>query len=276
MREALEAATDGLRAAGVDSPRLDAELLLAAATGADRAAPRGAPGRGVEPAAARRFGEMVRRRVRREPVAYILGRKGFRHIELEVDGRVADPPAGDRAAWSSSRSSGEPLSVLEVGTGSGAIALAVADELPLADVVATDTSTGALASLARRTPARSVWPGPGVASSTGSLPAAGSFDLLLAQPALRDRGRVGRARAGAARVRALRGARRRPDRPGGDRRRYRRAFDLLRRSRRSAIALEVGEGQAPAVAEILRRAGYERVSTRQDLAGIERVVIVGE
>ena len=91
VREALAAATDALRAAGVESPRLDAELLLAEATGRERAelvADRGATS---PPAAGRLFGEMVRRRLRREPVAYILGRKGFRQIELAVDRRVLIP-----------------------------------------------------------------------------------------------------------------------------------------------------------------------------------------
>ena len=75
--EALGAAVDALAAAGVDSPRLDAELLLAEATGRSRAQLTASPELGVEAPAARAFGAMVRRRVRREPVAYILGRKGF-------------------------------------------------------------------------------------------------------------------------------------------------------------------------------------------------------
>jgi release factor glutamine methyltransferase len=67
--EALDAAVDALAAAGVESPRLDAELLLAEATGWDRAILAADPERGVPAAAARTFGEMVRRRLRREPVA---------------------------------------------------------------------------------------------------------------------------------------------------------------------------------------------------------------
>ena len=84
VRDALGAAVDGLRAAGVEDPRLDAELLLAEATGWSRATLVADPGAGLPPAAARSFGEMVRRRLRREPVAYIVGRKGFRRIELAV------------------------------------------------------------------------------------------------------------------------------------------------------------------------------------------------
>ena len=78
-------------AAGCDTPRLDAELLIADALGVDRGALVTDPGREIPGAAARVIGERVRRRVVREPVAYILGRKGFRHIELRVDPRVLIP-----------------------------------------------------------------------------------------------------------------------------------------------------------------------------------------
>src|SRR6476620_8920712 len=91
VREALRSAIDALAAIGVDEPRLDAELLLGEAMGWSRAALVADPGAEVSPAAARSFGELVRRRLRREPVAYILGCKGFRGIELAVDRRVLVP-----------------------------------------------------------------------------------------------------------------------------------------------------------------------------------------
>ena len=90
-REALEAATDALRAAGVDSPRLDAEVLLAHATGASARLVVASPEAPIDPVATRAYAEFVRRRLRREPVAYITGRKGFRRIELGVDRRVLIP-----------------------------------------------------------------------------------------------------------------------------------------------------------------------------------------
>src|SRR3954451_23443872 len=91
VREALSVANDAFEAAGFNTQRLDAEVLLAEATGHDRAGLAADPDAPVDPRAARRFGEMVRRRIRREPVAYILGRKGFRNIELAVDRRVLIP-----------------------------------------------------------------------------------------------------------------------------------------------------------------------------------------
>jgi len=80
VREALSGAADALAAVGIETPRLDAELFLCQATGWDRARLAVEPEAGVPADAGRRFSEMVRRRLRREPVAYILGRKGFRHI----------------------------------------------------------------------------------------------------------------------------------------------------------------------------------------------------
>jgi release factor glutamine methyltransferase len=88
VRDALDSALIALTATGCDTPRLDAEVLLAAALGVDRGALIADPDRGVEPEP---FREYVRRRAQREPVAYILGRKGFRRLELEVDPRVLIP-----------------------------------------------------------------------------------------------------------------------------------------------------------------------------------------
>ena len=91
VKDALDSAIIALEAAGCDTPRLDAELLLAHVLGVDRAALITDPGRGLEPDEARAFMDLAARRREREPVAYILGRKGFRTIELAVDARVLVP-----------------------------------------------------------------------------------------------------------------------------------------------------------------------------------------
>lgn len=135
-----------LRAAGVDSPRLDAELLLAEALGVDRSALRTGDLVVTGPPV-RRFQELVRRRAMgREPVAYLLGRKGFRHLELHVDARVLIPrPDTELLVELAVAGLAHGARVLDVGTGSGAIALALAHERPDLHVTGSDVDPDALA-----------------------------------------------------------------------------------------------------------------------------------
>ncbi|HEU4393475.1 MAG TPA: peptide chain release factor N(5)-glutamine methyltransferase [Solirubrobacterales bacterium] len=263
VREALGAATDALTAVGVEAPRLDAELLLGEATGRDRAALIAAPEGEVPAAAARLFGEMVRRRLRREPVAYIVGRRGFRRLELAVDRRVLVPRPETELLVEVALER-EPRTLLDVGTGSGAIALAVADELPDCEVMATDTSAAAL-EVARANAERLGLAGR-VRFLEGTVPD-GAFDLVLANlpyvaepdwPTLQPEVTQWEPReallAGPDGLDAIR------------------AFLSAPRSA-GCVALEVGEGQAAAVAGLLREAGFWRTEARRDLAGIERVVV---
>ncbi len=286
VREALGAAAEALTAAGVGTPRLDAELLLAEALGWER--PRlvvGPDREEVPPPAARRFGEMVRRRLRREPVAYILGRRGFRHLDLTVDRRVLIPRPETELLVELALEL-RPRRALDVGTGSGAIALALADELPGCEVVATDTSPGAL-EVARANAERlglgervrfcegTLPPSGALLSTSGLQTRPGGFDLVLANlpyvaerdwPSLQPEVTEWEPREA-----LLAG----PD--GLDA--YRtflpecgRAFACHPRQSSTTLAVEVGEGQAAAVAELFRAAGFGAVEVRRDLAGIERIV----
>ncbi len=262
VRDALSGATDALRAVGVDSPRLDAELLLCEATGWDRARLAADPEAGVPADAGRRFAEMVRRRLRREPVAYILGRKGFRQIELAVDRRVLIPRPETELLVELALELG-PATLLDVGTGSGAIALAVADELPGCAVTATDTSVGALE--VARDNARRLGLEGRVRFFEGSVPD-GSFDLVVANlPYVAERDWASlqpEVTKWEPREALLAG----PD-----------GLDAIRdlhpavRSRERWL-LELGEGQAEPVAALMRDAGFSDVRSRPDLAGIERIV----
>ncbi|HEY8002537.1 MAG TPA: peptide chain release factor N(5)-glutamine methyltransferase [Solirubrobacterales bacterium] len=267
VSEALGSAADAIAAAGADSPQLDAALLLSAATGLDRARLAAEPELGVDAVAARAFGAMVRRRVTREPVAYILGRKGFRRIELEVDPRVLIPRPETELLVEVARELA-PAAVLDVGTGSGAIALAIADELPAAAVTATDTSLDALA-VAKRNRERLGFT-ERVRLAYGSLEP-GPFDLVLANlPYVGE----GEWQGLAAEIREFEPYEALVSGPTGLEAIEVLLADLgLGGSLPEAIALEVGAGQATIVAELVRRAGFERVETRPDLAGIERLVV---
>jgi release factor glutamine methyltransferase len=266
-REALTAAADALRAAGADSPRLDAELLLAEATGWERARFAADPEVGVDPPAARRFGEMLRRRLRREPLAYVLGRRGFRHIELAVDRRVLIPRPETELLVEVALEL-RPASAIDVGTGSGAVALALATELPGTEVAATDTSAAALE--VARANAERLGLAERVAFEPGSLPPGRGFDLLLANLPYVAAGDFERLEP---EIREWEPAEALVPGPTGYEAFEALAGEIAEDSHPpAAVALEVGEGQAAAVAGLLRRAGYEETAVRPDLAGIDRVV----
>ena len=177
VREALEGAVPALAAVGCDTPRLDAEVLIADALGVDRAALAADPERPVTAPAARLIGERIRRRLEREPVAYILGRKGFRHIELAVDGRVLIPRPETELLVEVALELPAGARVHEVGTGSGAVALALLDERPDLAVSASDASPAAV-DVARENAARLGLPLE-VEPARAACPR-GDYDLVLA------------------------------------------------------------------------------------------------
>ena len=268
VRDALTAANDAFEAAGVDTPRLDAEVLLSEATGWDRARLAAEPEAAVDSAAGRRFGAMVRRRIRREPVAYIVGRKGFRNLDLAVDQRALIPRPETELLVEVGLEL-EPRTALDVGTGSGAIALALADELPQCEVVATDTSEEAL-TLARENAER-LGLAARVRFERGTVPPERRFDLVVAnlpyvredelsalQPEISEHEPRAAVVAGAGGMEAIATVATPATaalEPGG------------------SLALEVGAGQAGPVAELMLDLGFFQVEARQDLAGVPRVVL---
>jgi len=282
--DALREAASRLREAGASrSPRLDAELLLAKVLEVARAELLREAARALTTDEAAAFEGLIRRRLAREPVAYLLGHRAFRTIDLEVTRDVLIPRPETETlvdvALEELRAlplagpdpEGEPL-VIDVGTGSGCIALALAAEDPFVRVVATDVDPGALA-VARGNAARL-----GLARrvefvlsdlfhDVGERP----FDLVVSNPpyipadeyvALEPNVRDYEPRL------ALYGG---VDGLDFYRRLVPGAALLLRPG--GMLAVEVGAGQADAVAGILEAAGaFGAVRTRDDLAGIPRVV----
>jgi len=264
VRDALDSAVIAITASGSSTPRLDAELLLAHALGVDRTALFLDPQREVAGDAARTFQALARRRsVEHAPVAHLLGRRGFRRLELAVDPRVLIPRPESELLVEVGL--GLPLGcrVVDVGTGSGAVALALKDERPDLDVVGTDVSAEALAVAVQN----AAHLGLEVAFVEGDLLAGLNADAVLANPpyvpdgdplppdVARHEPRLA-LRAGAEGLDVIR-----------------RLVPLAADSGAALLALEVGAGQAPAVAALAREAGLVDVATRTDLAGIERVVV---
>jgi release factor glutamine methyltransferase len=267
VREALDSAVIAIAAAGSDTPRLDAELLLAGALGVERVALVTDPRREVAGPAVRAFQDAVRRRsAGREPVAYILGRRGFRYIELAVDARVLVPRPETELLVEVGLELPAGARVVDVGTGSGAVALALKHERPDLDVVGAEVSADALA-VARANAARL---GLDVELVHGDLlEGVGEVDAVLSNPpyvAERERATLapeivrheppGALFAGADGLDVIR-----------------RLVPAVARSDARLLAIEVGAGQAAAVGELVRDAGFAQVGARRDLAGIERVVV---
>jgi release factor glutamine methyltransferase len=221
--------------------------------------------------ASREFAAMVRRRVQREPVAYILGRKGFRRIELVVDRRVLIPRPETELLVEVAVEAGA-ASAIDVGTGSGAIALAVADELPAITVTAIDTSMDALRVAQVNAERLGLTDRVDVVNrGIASLDSTGPCDLLLANlpyvseddweglaPEIREYEPREALVAGPTGLEAIEGLL---------------ASIAELEMRPASVALEIGAGQASAVSELVSRAGYSEVETRPDLAGHDRVVI---
>ena len=263
IHEALVGATGLLGQAGCESPRLDAELLLADALEVGRARLVLDANLPLDDAAAARFASLVARRAAREPVAYILGRKEFRYLTLAVDPRVLIPRPETELLVEVGLELPAGARVVDVGTGSGAIALALKQERPDLLVTGTDASEDALA-VARLNAERL---GLEVAFVQADLldGVEGPFDAVLANlPYVPDGVELQPEIARYEPASALYAG---PD--GLDA--FRRLTTMLDGA--PLLALEVGAAQGPSVRPLLERAGFRSVETRRDLAGYERVVL---
>ncbi len=253
--------------ASSDTPRLDAELLLAEALGAGRERlildrDRLLDGRQVE-----RLNELLARRAAREPIAYILSRREFRYLALAVDRRVLIPRPETELLVEAGLELARAASVLDIGTGSGAVALALKHERPDLDVAGVDSSPDAIA-VARANARRLSLD---VSFSVGDLLGDAHPDAILANlPYVPDGAELIDDVARYEPARALRG--------GAD------GLDPIRRltgmiaarppaGRPALLALEIGADQGSAVAALVAAAGYATVHVQTDLAGLDRLVL---
>lgn len=247
------------------APR-EARLLLAAASGFSEASVLAHPERELPPAAAARFAAMAARRRAGEPIAYILGRREFYGLALEVTAAVLIPRPETELLVELALPR-RPRTVLDLGTGCGALALAIKKALPEARVVAVEASAAALEVARRNAMTHSLeiefrhgeWFAP-VADERFALivanpPYVAEGDPHLAQGDLRFEPRAALVSGpdGLSAIRSI--VRRAPVflAPGG------------------WLLLEHGLGQDESVRRLLTRAGFEEVATWPDLAGIARV-----
>lgn len=263
-----------LREKGVEGARLDAELLLAHALGVPRLQLYLQFEKPLEEAEVSAYRELVRRRARREPAAYLTGVKEFWSLPLRVDPRVLVPrPETERLVEAAlERASAEEGRLLDLGTGSGAIALAFLSERRGWSAVGVDASAGALEVAAANAGALGL--AERFEARLGDLfaPASGErFDLVVSNPPYVPRGDLDGLEPEVARFEpraALDGG---PD-----------GLDVLRRIADRApahlapggwLALEFGIGQAEAVRELLAAAGLAEIAILDDYAGIPRVAV---
>lgn len=262
--EEVRGAAEELGRAGVDSPRLDAELLLAHVLKTDRAGLVLRAGEEASPDVRTRYLALLVRRVRHEPIAYILGRRGFRNLDLVVDPRVLIPRPETELLVEVGLGLPRGVRVVDVGTGSGAIALALKQERPDLHVVGLDVSAGAL-SVARMNAQRLRLD---VEWVEGDLLGSIECDAVLANlPYIRADAELP--------ADVIEFEPRGALFSGGD------GLDLIRglvgqvagRSRVRTIALEIGFDQGAKVLELLTAAGFTEVECVRDLAGLDRVVV---
>lgn len=270
----IAAGADRLKRAGIDRPRREARLLLAHFMGVEPAAVLGHPEYGVVHGNA--FLTLVERRARGVPMSHILGRREFWSLEFRVTPDTLDPRPDSETLVEAALAAvagrkRDPLTVLDLGTGTGCLLLSVLSELPAAGGVAVDRSSAAVA--VARDNARRLGLSERAQFVAGDWASAldGAFDLVLANPPYVPSGDIAALQPEVAchepRLALDGGA------DGLDA--YRRiAADLPRLLASGGIALfEAGIGQWAEVARILTTAGFAVAAPVKDLSGVDRCVI---
>lgn len=274
--QAFRAGVLALKGAGIESPALDAAILLGHATGEAGAGALLSRGEPLSTQQAARFEGFIHKRCQRETVSRILGNREFYSLVFEVNSHVLDPRpeteilVGEALEWLAASTG--PFRVMDVGTGSGVIAVTVAARQPDARIVATDISGEALKVAGRNAVAHHVSDRVDLVLTdlASGLDAGPAFDLLLSNPPYIAEGEFEGldedVRAGDP-VKALVAG------PEGTEYYFplaELAVKILRPG--GKIMVEVGAGQAKEVSSIFEKSGLVQVGTVKDLSGIDRVV----
>ena len=271
----MRQATALLEAAGIETARQDAEWLLAAVLGLGRFAFYLDPGRELSRSDAVRYRALVSRRAAREPLQYLTGFEDFHGLRLAVttDVLIPRPETEGLVEWALEILPDEPAVVADLGTGSGAIACALARSRPALQVLAVERSLPALtvASLNIQTlglSRRVKLLAGDLIDPLGSL--RGRLDLVIANPPYIPSGVVGSLSpevAGFEPREALDGG---PDGMGVIRRIIGAAPSVLRL--RGWLMMEIGEDQAGPLASLMAAEGFTGIQARRDPRGVERYI----
>ena len=268
-----------MKESGSTSPRLDAEVLLAAYLHTDRLELYKAPEKPLGEEETAGFGKWLARRRKGEPIAYILGTKEFWSLSFEVNPAVLIPRPEteilvEEALEVSIKMLPPGLRILEIGVGSGAISVALAKELPAARLVATDISAAALA-VARRNACTH-----GVADRIEFLcgdllaPVVGTFDLIVSNPPYIGTGEFAQLPRGVRDYEPLEALL--ADEQGAACHRRIIAASVPHLNRGGWLIMEMGAGQREIVEGLLQKSGaFEGIETRLDYGGVERVIKAG-
>jgi release factor glutamine methyltransferase len=261
LADVLKGAVDYLTVRGVDTPRLDAELILARAMGLQRIELYTQHDRPLTDAERGQARELVRRRGAREPLAYVLGDWDFRRLTLKTDKRALVPrPETEIVVERCLKllaGTAEPR-IVDVGTGTGAIALSLKHERPDAHVTATDRSAGALSLAQENAHANGLDIELVETDLLEGL--AGPFDLVVSNPPYVDALELATLEPELAHE---------PEDALVDRGQTKR---LIETARFGWLVLEVHEKRAGDIGPELERAGYSDVRISQDLTGRDRIV----
>jgi release factor glutamine methyltransferase len=270
IADALRHAAATLKNAHIENPMREARRLLAHALNLP---PGATPPAGIDPAA---FRALIARRAAHEPLAYITGTRGFWTIDLATTPATLIPPPHSETLIEAARAHfpnpADVKTILDLGTGTGCLLLAALTEFPAARGIGTDRAPAAAALAAANAARLNLSPRAAFLAADWAAPLAGRFDLILCNPPYIATADIPALMPDVALYEpasALDGG------PDGLRE-YARLIPTLPAllAPGGLACLELGAGQSPATTALARAAGFTLITTRPDLAGIPRALLL--